>query len=949
MSSKNYLDKNGLTYFWGKIQNEISPKANTSDVLTKTNTTSYTPSANYHPATKKYVDDKGFADLSDVFVITCSSDSEYAHIIDKTWTEITTAYNNGKLMCCTFDGRSLFFLTNYNSSQDGIINFEFEFGATKVIVWDVTYNQDGNAWDYGIVSDVVYIEVSYNNGTYSIDTTALEILDMIVQSKTVVLVDDVNFYYLSDYNNLDNLELYFLNYNGILFKMFTVRDDDLNGVTTVIFSSQQTQSDWNENTSTNPSYIANKPSIKAGTGDNAVIINDYYNLPCVASGDGALSEGGATTASGTVSHSEGQLTIAEGNYSHAENMHTLAYGVGSHSEGGVLSGNITISGAANTTTYTVDSGCPRIYGTAADIAIYVELYYNNEYYYPTTITISDEVITSITLGSTLDENNPLNGTTAKLYFRTVAKGKGSHAEGGATYTHAEYSHAEGKQTHTAGKNSHSEGLLTIAASDNQHVQGKNNIIDSAGIYAHIVGNGTSSSARSNAHTLDWNGNGWYAGKLTVGAAPTNTLDVATKGYVDSKELSDLSDIFIIECTTENNTPVVDKTWTEITTAYNAGKKIFAKHGSFVFPLTKFSQSSSSLQGYVAFYSPSPSFNPNLDPYLGGQWRFSEECIVVWDTTWSGQDGEMDSWNTAFMPEGIPVVTWYEDPNDSSNFVMQQINNDYGNSIFMNRYDPNGYSGFTLGSSTTLSTTYYNPSVSNNITLSSSGVSITSSAGVSIQNVVTPTNNTDAATKGYVDSAVSGFSTNLSGLTDTTISSPSSGQVLSYDSTSSKWVNADVPSDVMVVKITGSDNNGYTADKTFAEIRAARLAGACVILRYSIYSWYLHAGASTSSSNSDLYFGTLMGGADYYWKISSANVVTKLTNDFVNTINGQTGNVTLSIPTKTSDLTNDSGFVTTDTNTTYTISISSNVITLTPSSGQAQSITLPVYDGSVSSS
>ena len=38
-------------------QPDISWKANTSDVLTKTNTTSYTPSADYHPATKKYVDD----------------------------------------------------------------------------------------------------------------------------------------------------------------------------------------------------------------------------------------------------------------------------------------------------------------------------------------------------------------------------------------------------------------------------------------------------------------------------------------------------------------------------------------------------------------------------------------------------------------------------------------------------------------------------------------------------------------------------------------------------------------------------------------------------------------------------------------------------------------------------------------------------------------------------
>ncbi len=35
----------------------LSQKADISEVLTKTNTTSYTPSASYHPATKKYVDD----------------------------------------------------------------------------------------------------------------------------------------------------------------------------------------------------------------------------------------------------------------------------------------------------------------------------------------------------------------------------------------------------------------------------------------------------------------------------------------------------------------------------------------------------------------------------------------------------------------------------------------------------------------------------------------------------------------------------------------------------------------------------------------------------------------------------------------------------------------------------------------------------------------------------
>lgn len=45
-----------LTNSWHLIE-EVESKAYSADVLEKTNTTSYTPTANYHPATKKYVDD----------------------------------------------------------------------------------------------------------------------------------------------------------------------------------------------------------------------------------------------------------------------------------------------------------------------------------------------------------------------------------------------------------------------------------------------------------------------------------------------------------------------------------------------------------------------------------------------------------------------------------------------------------------------------------------------------------------------------------------------------------------------------------------------------------------------------------------------------------------------------------------------------------------------------
>ena len=41
-------------------------------------------------------------------------------------------------------------------------------------------------------------------------------------------------------------------------------------------------------------------------------------------------------------------------------------------------------------------------------------------------------------------------------------------------------------------------------------KGKYNIEDTSDKYAHIVGNGESDTARSNAHTLDWDGKAWFA-------------------------------------------------------------------------------------------------------------------------------------------------------------------------------------------------------------------------------------------------------------------------------------------------------------------------------------------------------------------------------------------------------------------------------------------------------
>ena len=117
---------------------------------------------------------------------------------------------------------------------------------------------------------------------------------------------------------------------------------------------------------------------------------------------------------------------------------------------------------------------------------------------------------------------------------TIASGDNSHAEGYGATASGDNSHAEGNTTIASGVKSHAEGFYTKASSECQHVQGKFNIEDTANKYAHIVGNGKYDNTRSNAHTLDWNGNAWFAGKLSQEGTPTEDKDLVTKKYVADK-------------------------------------------------------------------------------------------------------------------------------------------------------------------------------------------------------------------------------------------------------------------------------------------------------------------------------------------------------------------------------------------------------------------------------
>lgn len=140
---------------------------------------------------------------------------------------------------------------------------------------------------------------------------------------------------------------------------------------------------------------------------------------------------------------------------------------------------------------------------------------------------------------------------------TTASGADSHAEGAYTTANGEASHAEGKGTKASTWASHAEGEGTKAYGFASHVQGRYNITDSTHTYAHIVGNGSSYAALSNAHTLDWDGNAWFAGDVYISSTSGTNKDdgskkLATEEYVNEAIAGNVSSGIYVQATAPEN-------------------------------------------------------------------------------------------------------------------------------------------------------------------------------------------------------------------------------------------------------------------------------------------------------------------------------------------------------------------------------------------------------------
>ena len=222
-----------------------------------------------------------------------------------------------------------------------------------------------------------------------------------------------------------------------------------------------------------------------------------------ASGANSFAIGNYAMAKGDASYARGTYAKALGNSSSAEGSYIHAVGTSSHAEGGASTKVIKFTGEANSTIYKISSFIPvgsLIGNTSAPNGVF-------------SAVVKVEQIDDLwyaTLDSTLDSENSIADSRRQAYI-------GSALE---------------PYSHTEGSNSIALGMM-------QHVEGRNNYVDAN--YVHIVGNGFTSTQRSNAYALDWDGNGHYAGDVYVHANADSTggTKLATIGDIPTIPVTDV--------------------------------------------------------------------------------------------------------------------------------------------------------------------------------------------------------------------------------------------------------------------------------------------------------------------------------------------------------------------------------------------------------------------------
>ena len=263
-----------------------------------------------------------------------------------------------------------------------------------------------------------------------------------------------------------------------------------------------------------------------------------------ASGSESHAEGYSTTASGDCSHAEGSSTIASGNRSHAEGQITTASGYASHAEGygTTASGNSSHAEGSNYSSYGALLSDRTVTISDVDYTISGSTAYGINSHAEGTQTFAYGYSSHAEGGYTTASGDYSHAegqtTTASGYAshaegeKTTASGNRSHAEGNNTTTSGHASHAEGSSTIASGSYSHAEGQMTTARENNSHAEGYQTT--ASGNSSHAEGSNTKSSGinshaegfRTTASNGSSHAGGHFNVDMTTGGSNTNTAGTA---------------------------------------------------------------------------------------------------------------------------------------------------------------------------------------------------------------------------------------------------------------------------------------------------------------------------------------------------------------------------------------------------------------------------------------
>ena len=594
-------------------------------------------------------------------------------------------------------------------------------------------------------------------------------------------------------------------------------------------------------------------------------------------GDYSVAIGDRTTATGKASLAEGCLTSATAPQSHAEGDGTTASGIGAHAEGGYVDGVYTTASG----TYAHAEGVGT---TASEAGTHTEGY-------KTTATAPYAHAEGY-------EAKATGGVSHAEGFKTTAAGLRSHAEGiqSQTGANATAAHAEGWSTQALGVGSHAEGVETIAEGNYSHAEGGN--ATAIGNYSHVEGLYNDKVKQILVPGIKWTS---ASANFVIGMANmSNTLGLSS-----------------------NHTQNVNYTYDNVSYKY----KVYFDLSKIGTTSTLPTSTSNHYRGYIYFSSTDASSiydnillvneNGSLFIYYNNDEIYTQRTMFG-STVYPSCDIGISE---ADMGTGVDS---YTTPDLTATHVQGKysyVDNSYAHVVGGGTSDSDRKNIHTLdwngnaeylgdvkatkkdGTKTSLTSVYDKvTTIEKDYLKKSDKTSLTNAIATAKQEAI------EEAIETVLGESVDADFDTLKEVAD--------------------WIQSDTTASAELVTRVSNAETILTATEIAMRSKVDKENGKglstndlTTTLKSKYDTAYTHSQSTHAPTNAEknTIVGVQKNGADL-------------------TVDSSTRKVNITVPTKTSELTNDSGFKTTDNNTTYSLSKSGSTITLTGSDGSTTSVT-----------